>query len=92
MLEPNAKEINKIRNHLEHKFIMIKIFDVENFEKVKDRERCFYITDKDLIKKTIYLGQLLRESLIYLSFSVHRAEKNKYKNGKYLPINLNIIK
>lgn len=92
VLEPDAKEINKIRNHLEHKFIMIKILDVEKFKQIKDRERCLYITDEDLVKKAIYLGQLLREALIYLSFSVHKAEMSTYNNGNYLPINLNIIK
>jgi len=92
VLEPNAKEINKIRNYLEHKFIMIKLLDVENFEQIKDRERYFYITEEDLINKTIYLGQLLRESLIYLSFSVHKVERSKHNDGKYLPINLSISK
>lgn len=93
VLEPDAKEINKIRNHLEHKFIMIKLLDVENFEQIKDRERCFYITEEELIKKVIYLGQLLRESLIYLSFSVHRTEKDKSKdNEKYISIDLNLKK
>ncbi|WP_157840866.1 LA2681 family HEPN domain-containing protein [Halarcobacter anaerophilus] len=93
VLEPDAKEINKIRNHLEHKFIMIKLLDVETFEQVKDRERCFFITEKDLIKKTIYLGQLLREALIYLSFSVHKTEKDKSKDeGKYITIDLALKK
>lgn len=92
VLEPDAKEINKVRNHLEHKFIMIKSFDVESFEYEKDRERCFYITEEDLIKKTIYLGQLLRESLIYLSFSIHIAEKEKPDDGIYMPIDLTLKK
>jgi len=93
VLEPDAKEINKIRNHLEHKFIMVKLLDVNSLEQIKDRERCFYITEKDLIKKTIYLGQLLREALIYLSFSVHKAEKDKPKDAeKYISIDLSLKK
>lgn len=93
VLEPDAKEINKIRNHLEHKFIMIKLLDIENFEQIKDIERCFYITEGDLIKRTIYLGRLLREALIYLSFSVHKSEKDKFKdNEKYVAIDLGLKK
>jgi len=93
VLEPDAKEINKIRNHLEHKFIMINLLDVENFEQVKDRERCFYIIEDELIKKTLHLAQLVREALIYLSFSIHIEEKkNSDKEDIFFPIELSILK
>ena len=32
VLEPEAEKLSKIRNHLEHKFISIKAFDIAHFE------------------------------------------------------------
>lgn len=87
VIEPEAQEINNIRNHLEHKFITIKILDIRQFGQFSDRERPFYITQDELINKTINLAQLTREAMIYLSFSVHIAEKKKQSNEeKYLEI------
>ncbi len=71
-LEPKAKEINNLRNHLEHNFISIKAFDTIN----KDREEVFISID-DLEEKTKHLAQLAREAIIYLSFIVHNEEKKK---------------
>jgi len=89
VIEPEAQEINNIRNHLEHKFITIKILDIRQFGQFSDRERPFYITQDELINKTIKLAQLTREAMIYLSFSVHIEEKKKQSNEeKYLEIPL----
>lgn len=88
VLEPEAEKLSHIRNHLEHKFISIKILDVARFETVSDRERNFYITEDDLEAKTLHLGQLVREAMIYLSFAVHVEESRKSDDGMYMPINL----
>lgn len=92
VLEPEASKINEIRNHLEHKFIMIKAENIEKDEQKPDRERCFYITKDELEEKTIYLGKLIRETIIYLSFSVHLEEQKKDKSKNYVPIDLSLIK
>ena len=84
VLEPGAKEINKIRNHLEHKFIAIKMFDIKNKNDHSERERYFSITEEELKSKSIYLGQLVREAIIYLSFAIHNEEKTKGKDVKYM--------
>lgn len=76
VLEPEAQTINEIRNHLEHKFISIKLFNSE-FLNNEDRKRNFSISRDELEQKTIHLAQLARESLIYLSFSIHIEEQKK---------------
>lgn len=92
VLEPEAVEINDIRNHLEHKFISIKMLNIESFERVSDRKRNFYITDSDLEAKTLHLAQLAREAMIYLSFAVHIEENKKDRKGLYVPILMNTLK
>jgi len=76
VLETEAQKINDIRNHLEHKFISIKLLDIEELEIHKDRNRNLAITKDELQQKTIHLAQLAREVMIYLSFAVH-IEENK---------------
>ena len=80
--EPEAKEISEIRNHLEHKFMSLKVIDVKRYVNNTDRERCFHITQDNLENKTIKLAKLVREAIIYLSFTVHTEEvKKKPNNG-----------
>lgn len=88
VLEPEAEKLSEIRNHLEHKFISIKALDIAYFETVGDRERNFYITEDDLEAKTLHLGQLVREAMIYLSFAVHIEESRKSDDGMYMSIEL----
>ena len=49
--------------------------------------------EDELIKKTLHLAQLVREALIYLSFSIHIEEKkNSDKEDIFFPIELSILK
>ncbi|MBE0497194.1 MAG: hypothetical protein IBX45_12320 [Campylobacterales bacterium] len=91
-LEAEAQKINDIRNHLEHKFISIKLLDTEQFETHKERNRNFAITEDELQQKTIHLAQLAREAIIYLSFVVHAEEKKKDIVYKYAIIKLSSYK
>ncbi|AFL68836.1 LA2681 family HEPN domain-containing protein [Sulfurospirillum barnesii] len=90
VLEPEAQKINDIRNHLEHKFISIKLLDIEKFETYKERNRNFAITEDELQQKTLLLAQLAREAIIYLSFTVHIEEKKKEITDKYATIQLDL--
>jgi len=81
VIEPEAQEINKIRNYLEHKFIMIKMFDINQSEEINERERPFYITQNELVNKTMKIAQLSREAIMYLSFAVHIEEEKKEHEG-----------
>lgn len=87
-LDPKAKEINKLRNHLEHNFISIKVLDTTKYNVPKDREEVFICID-DLEEKTKHLAQLAREAIIYLSFIVHNEEKKKDSTDT-ISIDLNI--
>jgi len=88
VLEPEAKKLNIIRNHLEHKFIQIKVLDVEQFKAYKKGDRNIPITEDELQQKTIHLAQLAREAMIYLSFAVHIEESKKESTDRIMPINL----
>lgn len=90
VVEPEAVEINEIRNHLEHKFINIKILNVSEYDTLDSREKIKYITRDDLESKTLHLARLVREAMLCLSFAVHIEEKKKDRNGLYMPIQLNI--
>ena len=87
VLEPEAQAINDIRNHLEHKFISIKIVKSDLLDE-KERKRNFSITEDELKEKTIHLAQLAREAIIYLSFAIHNEEKNKTNKENTATINL----
>jgi len=90
-LEPHSKDMAKIRNHLEHKFLMVKILNPINDN---DRKRKYYqITEYELIDKTIRLAQLTREAIIYTSLAIHiEEEKNKNDNELSIEQSLNIYK
>ena len=89
VLEAEAQKINDIRNHLEHKFISIKLFN-SDFLNIEDRKRNFSISQDELEEKTIHLAKLVREALIYLSFAIHIEEKEKNTIDKSAIINLNL--
>lgn len=92
VLEPEAQKINDIRNHLEHKFISIKLFNSQLLN-MEDRERNFSISQDELEEKTIHLAQLVREAIIYLSFAIHIEENKKNSDDElYLSMPLNIKK
>lgn len=92
VLEPEAQKINDIRNHLEHKFISIKLLNIEQFETYKERDRNFAITEDELQQKTIHIAQLAREAMIYLSFAVHVEESHKSDDRLCMPMSLKIYK
>lgn len=91
VVEPEAVEINDIRNHLEHKFINIKLIDVSEYQIEDNREQSKRITRDDLENKTLHLARLAREAMIYLSFAVHIEENKKDRKG-ILPVLLNTKK
>lgn len=83
--DPEAQDIAKIRNYIEHK--SFKIGDVEKMEETNDgltlvvnRE---YFEDKCL--KTL---KIVRAAIIYLSLAVHLSEEKKSFEGKVVPITL----
>ncbi|MDD2698215.1 MAG: LA2681 family HEPN domain-containing protein [Arcobacteraceae bacterium] len=90
LVEPEAKKINEIRNHLEHKFIDIKMLDMKNTCKVEDT-KIKNISLSELEEKALHLARLAREAIIYLSFAVH-IEESKKDNTNLYPMILNVKK
>lgn len=90
VVEPEAVEINEIRNHLEHKFMTIKILDIAKYQISNDRENIKCLTQEDLEEKTLHLVRLVREAIIYLSFALHIEEKKK-DDKNIMPIQLQKI-
>lgn len=77
-LEPDAKKLRSIRNHLEHKYIKIQ----DHFQDGHDQnpmsdllaER---ISRTDFTEKTFRILHLTRAALIYLSFAINKEEEGK---------------
>lgn len=88
LIEPEARNINIIRNHLEHKFINIKIFDVKKNYEIENG-KIENISSSELEEKTIHLAKLIREAIIYLSFAIH-IEESKKDNINSFPMILNV--
>lgn len=78
VLEPDAQELSKIRNHIEHKGFKIvsDYFDYPSYyDKEKDISYC--IKRKDFESKTLHLLKLTRAAIIYLSLAIHYEESKK---------------
>ena len=83
-IEPDAQELNKIRNHLEHKYIKIHENLWSGPEKRKNTNLpgfndalAFSIYREDFEIKTLRLLKMVRASMIYLSLAIHVEEKRK---------------
>ncbi|HGM4082865.1 TPA: LA2681 family HEPN domain-containing protein [Listeria monocytogenes] len=72
---PHAKELNTLRNGLEHKFVNVylDIFYDKDSESVETDS--INISEESLEKFTYQLLNMVRELLIYLSLSVHINEQ-----------------
>lgn len=76
---PNAKELNDIRNSLEHKYVKVysEIFPIRSDGSVDDL--AYYLSEKRLKQITLDIMKLIREVLINLSLAVHSEEIKRDK-------------
>jgi tetratricopeptide (TPR) repeat protein len=82
-IEPEAKEIARIRNFIEHKSFKI----VELGESgLLDNGLTYVIERKEFEKKSLNLIKLIRASMIYLSLGINLEEKKKERINPVLPI------
>ncbi|GAB6121600.1 LA2681 family HEPN domain-containing protein [Dysgonomonas termitidis] len=73
-IEPQAKEIAKIRNYIEHKSFKI----VESFNCNYTEETETYEIDRDMfIEKTLKVIKLSRSALMYLAYVFYEEESNR---------------
>ncbi|MCK4796097.1 MAG: hypothetical protein KAT05_01880, partial [Spirochaetes bacterium] len=82
-LEPSAKEINLLRNNLEHGYVKVheNFHNLENEGMFKDN-LSYSIKESELIDYSLKLLKLCREGLIYLSLGVYIEEMKKGENSK----------
>jgi len=69
------------KNELEEK---IKNIDSQLYEKTKRSRHTLMMTDKDFTIQLMTLAELVRNSIIYLSFSINHEEQNKPKHDNSL--------
>jgi hypothetical protein len=85
-IEPDAQELNDIRNHLEHKYLKTHedlwpgppAHDDEISRALADT-LAFSIYRQDFKEKTLRLIKMARAALIYLSLAIHSEEKRRAK-------------
>lgn len=75
--EPDAKQLNHIRNHISHKYLKVQhsYDNPSNYRKSNGHELTYPIDEKELQEQTIKLLKLVRSTLIYLSLAVEWQEK-----------------
>ncbi|GAA3971468.1 hypothetical protein GCM10022246_24920 [Pedobacter ginsengiterrae] len=82
LLEPEAKELADIRNHIEHRSFKIKQYG--NWGEIEDGFT-FAIGREEFELKTLKQLKMARAALIYLSLAIHEEEKHRVKNGHTIP-------
>lgn len=76
--EPDAYDLAKLRQQLEHRFLSFQQFDVS-----KSTETHRFIAIEEFEKKALRMLAMAREALIYTSLAVHREEtRNNEEQGK----------
>jgi hypothetical protein len=71
------QELVDQKNELEEKITNI---DSQLYEKTKRSQHTLMMTEKDFTTQLMTLAELVRNSIIYLSFSINHEEQNKPKN------------
>ncbi|MFZ0034370.1 MAG: LA2681 family HEPN domain-containing protein [Sedimentisphaerales bacterium] len=78
-MEPDAKDLVKTRNYLEHKYLTITEYDMSTVDEKRDNEKnkIYVIQREEFVLKTLRLMKLARAALIYLSLGIHIEERKK---------------
>ena len=78
---PHTKEIKMLRNALEHKFVSVHMFSIENEVKI-GKDYIYRISEESLIECTMDLLQLIREAVIELTIAIRIEEKQRNPSEK----------
>ena len=83
VIEPAARDLSVVRNHLEHKYLKVHMMPVRRPETDSAYVNPFFdtlahsMTQDDLEQKCLHLLKLARSALIYLSLGMHREERQR---------------
>ena len=92
LVNPQAREIHKIRQLLEHRYLKVVTEDIvmNHTSDLFFDKKAFYISRIDFEQKTLSLAKLVRESIIYLTLAIYVEEffreKKKTNKRKALPM------
>ncbi len=81
--EPEARELNTLRNHLEHKYLKVHEMLAPSLSEKTPADGLFVdtlsysISREELERKTFKLLKLSRAALIYLSLGMHNEERRR---------------
>ena len=78
-MEPDAADLNTIRNHLEHKYLQLHLeWAPSAAARSSANELGYALSRADFQAKALRVLQLSRAALIYLSLAVHREERMRH--------------
>lgn len=80
---PDAREMHDIRNHLEHKYFVVREFEAIPPHSIDERAEDigYGATRADFEAKTLRLLRLVRSALIHLSLSMYIEEKRRSEHA-----------
>ncbi len=85
-IEPDARDLNEYRNHLEHKHLKLHMDEwagplafQDTFGKAMEDSLGLSVYRRDFERSAISIMRLVRAALIYLSLGVHSEERHKAK-------------
>lgn len=81
-IEPDAQDLVKIRNYIEHKYLTLHEMDLSDLIEKEVKDVTYPVYFQDFTDKTLRLMKLARAALIYLSLGVHIEENKKRANSK----------
>lgn len=77
-IEPDARELAEIRNHIEHKYLKVHQFRSPT-EEMKEDELAFSIGRDEIIDKTLRILKIARSAIVYMSLGIHSEEIDRKK-------------
>ncbi|CAB5280666.1 hypothetical protein IST461_05982 [Burkholderia multivorans] len=78
--DPDAQGLNKLRNHLEHKYVKVHSFaipETDNSDMWFD-DFAYSLTVDELERRSLRLLRLVRAALIYLILGMHTEERRRH--------------
>jgi hypothetical protein len=86
VMEPEARALYAIRNHLEHSYLKVHELTVPSGQETDEDDAwadrlAYSVQREDFAAKTIHVLKRARAGLIYLSFGMHREEIRR-RDGK----------
>lgn len=95
-IEPDAQELKRVRDHIEHKYLKVLEFGDPPFMRESFRDQlALTVSRQDLYRKTLHLLKVVRAALIYLSVAVQWEETERSARrpaGRIVELPLQLLK